>query len=84
MAGPSSFSFGRIISEANARAGASDAFAGAAETSISESSPGARPGTAALFGDRGTTMQCEFYANPIGNGAVACETGSGALYRMFF
>lgn len=78
--GPSSFGFGRVL----AAASAPGARAVASTVSISESSPGARPGTAALFGDHGTTMQCEFYANPLGNGAGACETNKGSLYRMFF
>jgi hypothetical protein len=80
QSGPTSVSFGSIL----ARAAAPRANAKVSGLSISATSPGARSGIAALFGDHGTTMHCEFYVNPLGNGAGGCETGAGALYQLFF
>lgn len=52
-------------------------------SSTSYAMPGGSPGQASLFGDRGTSMQCEFYNdNFSGHGYGACKTSTGALYRI--
>lgn len=45
--------------------------------------PGGSPGMASAFGDKGTTMQCEFYNdNFSGHGNGACKSSKNALYRL--
>jgi len=47
--------------------------------------PGGSPGMASLFGDRGTSAQCEFYNdNFSGHGNGACKISKGALYRLIY
>ncbi|WP_045225433.1 hypothetical protein [Methyloterricola oryzae] len=49
----------------------------------SYSVPGGSPGTASLFGNKGTSMMCEFYNdNFSGHGNGGCKTLQGALYRI--
>jgi len=46
---------------------------------------GASPGVVSLFGNRGTSMQCEYFVNNLsGSGSGACRSNSGALYRLHF
>jgi hypothetical protein len=52
-------------------------------TSTSHDIPGGSPGVASLFGDRGTSMQCEFYNDNIsGHGYGACRSSNGAVWRL--
>lgn len=44
--------------------------------------PGGSPGMASTFGNKGTSMDCEFYNdNFSGHGMGACRSSKGALYR---
>lgn len=55
---------------------------GSADTS-SSTIPGSSPGTADMFGDRGTGMQCEFMNDNFGgHGNGACRSSKGGLYRL--
>jgi hypothetical protein len=52
-------------------------------TSTNYAVPGGSPGTASLFGDRGTSMQCEFYNDNVsGHGYGGCRSSTGGLYRL--
>ena len=45
--------------------------------------PGGSPGQASLFGDRGTSMQCEVYNdNFSGHGYGGCQSSKGGIYRI--
>lgn len=45
--------------------------------------PGGSPGMASLFGNKGTSMECEFYNdNFSGHGHGACKSTGNALYRL--
>jgi hypothetical protein len=44
--------------------------------------PGGEPGMASGFGNKGTSIQCEFYNGMNGHGYGACQTSTGALYRI--
>ena len=45
--------------------------------------PGGSPGQASLFGNRGTSMQCEFYNdNFSGHGYGGCQSSKGAIYKI--
>ena len=45
--------------------------------------PGGSPGMASAFGNKGTSMSCEFYNdNFSGHGMGACRSSTGALYRL--
>jgi hypothetical protein len=45
--------------------------------------PAGSSGMAALFGPKGTTMECEFLRDNVsGHGNGACKTSKGALYRL--
>jgi len=55
----------------------------AASSSFSMSGEG--EGQASIFGNRGTTMQCEFLnQNMTGHGYGACRTPKGVTYRMIY
>lgn len=57
--------------------------ASVAGTTTSYEIPGGSPGRADAFGDKGTSMQCEFYNdNFSGHGYGGCKTSKGALYRI--
>jgi len=59
------------------------AFGNANSTNISMSNEG--QGSISLIGDKGTSMTCEFLnANMTGHGYGACQTSSGATYRMIY
>ncbi len=46
---------------------------------------GSHSGMVAMFGNRGTMMQCEYYVGGwAGNGKGACKSSSGAIYRLHF
>jgi len=45
---------------------------------------GAKGGVVSLFGNRGTSMQCEYVFGPHSSGSGACRSNSGALYRLYF
>lgn len=47
-------------------------------------SPGSRLGFAELMGNKGTTAQCEFEANPWSHGSGLCKFSNGAEYRVMF
>ncbi|ULA62617.1 MAG: hypothetical protein LZF86_40121 [Nitrospira sp.] len=60
--------------------GGSMSFAGSANSYVV---PGGSPGMASAFGEKGTTMQCEFYNdNFSGHGNGACKSSRNALYRL--
>ena len=45
--------------------------------------PGGSPGMASAFGDKGTTMHCEFYNDNLsGHGSGACRSSKDRLYRL--
>lgn len=53
--------------------------------SASYSMPGASAGTASVFGNKGTSMICEFFNdNFSGHGNGGCRTSKGGLYRLQF
>jgi len=45
---------------------------------------GAKGGVVSLFGNRGTSMQCEYVFGPKDSGSGACRSNSGALYKLYF
>ncbi len=46
---------------------------------------GSGEGQASLFGNRGTSLQCEFLNNNMtGHGYGACQSSKGGLYRMLY
>ena len=52
-------------------------------TTVPRTMPGGSPGMASAYGDRGTSVDCEFYNdNTSGHGMGACRTSKGALYRL--
>ena len=43
------------------------------------------PGTAAAFGSKGTSMECEFYNdNLTGHGTGGCKSSRGAVYKLMY
>ena len=72
--------FGNIY--ASVYSGAQSAY-GTSFSSVT-ASPGSSPGIISLFGNRGTSMQCEYFVNRSGGGAGACKSSRGALYRLHF
>jgi hypothetical protein len=45
--------------------------------------PGSSTGAASAFGNKGTSMDCEFYNDNVsGHGMGACKNSRGALYRL--
>ena len=49
------------------------------------SAPGSQRGIASLVGNRGTTMQCEYFANVMTfSGAGMCKTNKGAIFQLHF
>jgi hypothetical protein len=70
----STYGFGSII-----------ALGGASSSLSSVSTSGSQRGIASLIGDRGTTIQCENFANVMtSSGAGVCKTNKGALYQLHF
>jgi hypothetical protein len=52
-------------------------------TSMTNFIEGGSPGVASAFGNRGTSMSCEFYNdNWSGHGYGACKASTGTLYRL--
>jgi hypothetical protein len=46
---------------------------------------GSQRGIASLVGNRGTTMQCEYFANVMtSSGAGVCKTNKGAVFQLHF
>jgi hypothetical protein len=46
---------------------------------------GSSPGVATLYGDRGTTMTCEYIVNKLtGKGAGACKASTNAIFKLHF
>jgi hypothetical protein len=71
------YGFGSIISQAGG--------AVATTTLSGTSMGGTQQGTASLFGDRGTMMQCEYVVNVLTSpGAGACKANKGAFYQLHF
>jgi hypothetical protein len=65
--------FGSIISAAGV----------ATASGVSVSNDG--QGSAVMYGDRGTTIQCEFYNNNmVGHGFGACHSSEGGTYKMIY
>ena len=60
-----------------------DGSASVSGSSQSHVVPAGSSGMAALFGPKGTTMECEFLNdNGSGHGNGACKSSKGALYRL--
>ena len=77
----SSVAFGSIFGSVYGPTGV--ASGSAASSSFSMSGEG--EGQASIFGNRGTTMQCEFLnQNMTGHGYGACRTPKGVTYRMIY
>jgi hypothetical protein len=54
-------------------------------TSSSFTMAGKDEGSASLYGNRGTSVQCEFLnANMTGHGYGACRSSKGGIYRMLY
>lgn len=71
--------FGSIYGSVYGQGGATTASGTATTYSI----PGGSPGTASAFGDRKTSLECEFFNdNFSGHGNGACRSSTGALYRL--
>ena len=71
--------FGNIYASVYGTAGAATGMA----SSMSYAMPGGSPAVASLFGDRGTSMQCEFYNDNVsGHGYGGCQSSKGGLYRL--
>lgn len=74
-----STSFGSIYASAYGSGG----FATGSGFSTGYSIPNGSPGSADLYGPRGSSMQCEFYNNNLsGHGNGGCRTAAGAIYRL--
>ena len=73
--------FGTIFGSVYGRNGS----ASVSGTSANVSVEGKGQGQAALVGNRGTTIQCEFLnANMTGHGFGACRSSKGVLYRLMY
>lgn len=71
--------FGNIYASVYGPGGAATGMAGGTSYTM----PGGSPGVVSLFGDRGTSMQCEFYNDNVnGHGYGGCQSSKGALYRL--
>lgn len=69
--------YGSVYGDAGSASGFGISRAAALET--------ASPGMASLFGNKGTSMQCEFYNdNRTHHGFGGCRTTKGALFRLQF
>jgi hypothetical protein len=74
--------FGSIYASVNNNAGGSASGFGMSRNTALET---ASPGMASLFGNKGTSMQCEFYNdNRTHHGYGGCRTTKGALFRLQF
>lgn len=71
--------FGSIIANAYGTGG----YASGSALGTGYSMQGASHGMASAVGDKGTSMQCEFYNdNWSGHGYGACKASTGTLYRL--
>jgi hypothetical protein len=74
--------FGSIFASAY---GSSPGMASGFATSSSSTAERVSPGMASLFGNKGTSMQCEFRNdNVTHHGFGGCRTSKGALFRAQF
>lgn len=77
----STYSFGNIYSSVYGAGGSAFGSGSVMSTSVA----GSNPGMASLFGNRGTTMDCEYIVNNwTGNGAGACKASNGAIFKLHF
>ncbi|MCU1751749.1 hypothetical protein [Pseudomonas sp. 6D_7.1_Bac1] len=73
--------FGNVYGSVYGSAGLSS-FSGSSNSYVT---PGGSPGTASLFGDKGTSMLCEFYNdNFSGHVNGGCKSSRNAIYRLQF
>lgn len=74
-----SVNFGSVFGTVYGRGGLSSV----SGTSTGFAMAGSGEGHASLFGNRGTSVHCEFLNNNLtGHGYGACESSKGGLYRM--
>jgi hypothetical protein len=74
-----SVSFGSIFGTVYGRGGS----VSGSGTSSGFTMAGSGQGAASLYGNRGTSVQCEFLNNNMmGHGYGACQSSKGGLYRM--
>jgi hypothetical protein len=77
----SSYGFGNVYASVYGTGGSASGVGTASTVSVAGSSPG----VATMYGDRGTSMTCEYFvSNWTGKGAGACKASDGALYRVHF
>ena len=77
----SSYGFGNIYGSVYGSGGYATGSASATSVNVAGSSPG----VATLYGDKGTSMTCEYFVNNLsGHGAGACKASNGAVYRIHF
>jgi hypothetical protein len=77
----SSVGFGSIFATVYGSGGARSGSGISSNFSMS----GSGQGSASLFGNRGTSVQCEFLNNNMtGHGYGACRSSKGGVYRMLY
>lgn len=77
----SSYGFGNVYASVYGTNGSAFGSGTSTMTAVSGSSPG----VASLYGDKGTSMTCEYFVNNwTGKGAGACKSSSGALFKLHF